>query len=158
VFTVTAEVLRGLGLVVEAGVTLRIGGREVELEPVTAADYRARLGSGDRLPHSGEPRLVVLTSRVTSSAAMQLVVDLERRTPAVFVGGRREGARTSTAMRSESSYPRAASLRASPPSRGQPSAPTTSAWPASPTSPCRSRRARTSRATIPCFARRSTPS
>jgi hypothetical protein len=35
---------------------------------------------------SGLKRRAVLTSRVTFSAAMQLVVDLERRTPAIFVG------------------------------------------------------------------------
>jgi C-terminal processing protease CtpA/Prc len=33
-----------------------------------------------------DKRIAVLTSRRTFSAAMQLVVDLEQRTPAVFVG------------------------------------------------------------------------
>jgi hypothetical protein len=57
VFSVTAEVLRGLG-----------------------------------------KHLAVLISRVTFSAAMQLVVDLEQRTPAVFVG-EPTGAPTSSATR-----------------------------------------------------------
>ena len=33
-----------------------------------------------------DKQLAVLTSRVTFSAAMQLVVDLEQRTPAIFIG------------------------------------------------------------------------
>jgi hypothetical protein len=35
---------------------------------------------------SNTTRLAVLTSRVTFSAAMQLIVDLEQTTPAIFVG------------------------------------------------------------------------
>ena len=46
--------------------------------------YRPLLESLRRL--GSEKRLAVLTSRVTFSAAMQLVVDLERATQAVFVG------------------------------------------------------------------------
>ena len=46
--------------------------------------YRPLLESLQRL--GSEKRLAVLTSRVTFSAAMQLVVDLERDTQAVFVG------------------------------------------------------------------------
>jgi hypothetical protein len=156
VFSATAEVLRELGIVGEARVTLRLRGREAQLDQITASEYRARFGTGDRLPphrhdrriesvdgaravHVGYDvtrgdttefaraieaaaaqadqvvldlrrngggnnqtygplldalerlttrgkRLAVLTSRVTFSAAMQLVVDLEQRTPAVFVG------------------------------------------------------------------------
>lgn len=153
-FCVTAEVLRGLGIADGPRITIRLGQREIELQPVTAPEYRERLGSVYRLPHDREPwriepverailvaydvtrgetdefareieaaaaltdrivldlrrngggnnqtygpllralerltaagkRLAVLTSRVTFSAAMQLVVDLDRRTPAVFVG------------------------------------------------------------------------
>jgi hypothetical protein len=47
--------------------------------------YGPLLACLERLGAAGK-RLVVLTSRVTFSAAMQLVVDLEQRTPAVFVG------------------------------------------------------------------------
>jgi C-terminal processing protease CtpA/Prc len=47
--------------------------------------YGPLLGVLERLA-SGGKRLAVLISRVTFSAAMQLVVDLEQRTPAVFVG------------------------------------------------------------------------
>ena len=46
--------------------------------------YRPLLESLERL--AMDTRLAVLTSRTTFSAAMQLVVDLERRTPAIFVG------------------------------------------------------------------------
>jgi hypothetical protein len=46
--------------------------------------YRPLLTSLERL--ATEKRLAVLTSRATFSAAMQFVVDLERNTPAVFVG------------------------------------------------------------------------
>jgi hypothetical protein len=46
--------------------------------------YRPLLESLERL--GNEKRLAVLTSRVTFSAAMQFVVDLEHRTPATFVG------------------------------------------------------------------------
>lgn len=47
--------------------------------------YGPLLDALERLAAAGK-RLAVLTSRVTFSAAMQLVVDLEQRTPAVFVG------------------------------------------------------------------------
>ncbi|HJU37436.1 MAG TPA: hypothetical protein VJ716_08480 [Gaiellaceae bacterium] len=47
--------------------------------------YGPLLAALERLTAAGK-RLAVLTSRVTFSAAMQLVVDLEQRTPAVFVG------------------------------------------------------------------------
>ena len=46
--------------------------------------YGPLLGSLQRLGH--DKRIAVLTSRTTFSAAMQLVVDLERRTSASFVG------------------------------------------------------------------------
>jgi C-terminal processing protease CtpA/Prc len=46
--------------------------------------YQPVLESLERLATA--TRLAVLTSRTTFSAAMQLVVDLEQRTPAVFVG------------------------------------------------------------------------
>ena len=46
--------------------------------------YGPLLESLERLGH--DKRIAVLTSRTTFSAAMQLVVDLEQRTPAVFVG------------------------------------------------------------------------
>jgi hypothetical protein len=48
--------------------------------------YGPLLTALERIAADGVPRLAVLISRVTFSAAMQLVVDLERRTPAVFVG------------------------------------------------------------------------
>jgi hypothetical protein len=156
VFGVCVEVLLGLAILDEPRLTVRLRGREARLDPVTAAEYRQRLGRGDRLPPGRgdrriEPidggralhvaydvtrgdttqfaaaietaavradrivldlrhnsggnnqtygplleglerltargkRLAVLSSRVTFSAAMQLVVDLEQRTPAVFVG------------------------------------------------------------------------
>ena len=47
--------------------------------------YGPLLGALERLTAAGK-RLAVLTSRVTFSAAMQLVIDLEQRTPAIFVG------------------------------------------------------------------------
>jgi hypothetical protein len=47
--------------------------------------YGPLLEALERLTARGK-RLAVLISRVTFSAAMQLVVDLEQRTPAVFVG------------------------------------------------------------------------
>jgi hypothetical protein len=46
--------------------------------------YGPLLGLLERLAQT--TRLAVLTSRMTFSAAMQLVVDLEQKTPAVFVG------------------------------------------------------------------------
>jgi hypothetical protein len=47
--------------------------------------YGPLLAALERLAAAGK-RLAVLTSRVTFSAAMQLVIDLEQRTPAIFVG------------------------------------------------------------------------
>lgn len=156
VYGVCVEILRGLGIIDEPRLTVRLRGREARLDPVPAAEYRARFGRGDHLPPAREDRrvepidggralhvsydvtrgetaafaatieaaaaqaecvvldlrrngggnnqtygplldalerltargnrLAVLISRVTFSAAMQLVVDLEQRTPAVFAG------------------------------------------------------------------------
>jgi hypothetical protein len=48
--------------------------------------YAPLLDALERLSAEGGKRLTILTSRTTFSAAMQLVVDLEQRTPAIFVG------------------------------------------------------------------------
>jgi hypothetical protein len=154
VFCVAAEILREIGVADDDALSMRLGRREVRLEPIPAAEFRSRLGGGNPLPGGAEDRrverrgraavvsyhvtrgdttdfareieaaavdldrvvldlrrngggnnqtygpllealerldragtrLVALTSRVTFSAAMQLVVDLEQRTSTVFVG------------------------------------------------------------------------
>ncbi|MGH8980595.1 MAG: hypothetical protein ACRDWE_06180 [Acidimicrobiales bacterium] len=94
------------GLAVQVGYNVTLGSTEDLADQVEALAKRSQVGlvvadlrhnrGGDNTTYgpllhalqrlSDEKRLAVLTSRATFSAAMQLVVDLEQSTPAIFVG------------------------------------------------------------------------